>query len=66
MPKFTVSVNRSYSTEVEVEADSPEAAAEQVNRSDFPLPPLEEWSGNKDWILTVYDERGIEVHEVEA
>lgn len=66
MAKYVVVVNRSFSTEVSVEAETPEAAAEQVNSRDFPLPVLEEWSGNKDWIYTVYDEQGIEVHEVEA
>lgn len=66
MPKFTVAVNRSYSTEVTVEAETPEAAAEKVNHRDFPLPPLTEWSGNKDWIFTVYNEGGTELYEMEA
>lgn len=66
MAKFTVSVNRSYTTEIEIDAETAEVAAEQVNRRDFPLPPLAEWSGNKDWIFTVYDEDGVEVHEVES
>lgn len=66
MARFTVTITRSHSTEVSVEADSPEAAAEIVNRHAYPLPALEEWSGHKDWIFTVYDEAGTEILEKEA
>lgn len=66
MAKFTVTVNRSYSTQVDVEAETAEAAADLVSKREFPLPPLEEWSGNKDWIFTVHDEQGIEAYELEA
>jgi hypothetical protein len=46
---YAVEISRTISTIVTVEADSAASAVERVNRTDFPLPPRDEWSGHKDW-----------------
>ena len=58
MNLYSVYVARSWCVQVDVEADSPQAAEEIVGRCDFALPGLERWSGQKDWI--------IEAEEVET
>jgi hypothetical protein len=63
LPAWEVEASRTISTMVTVHAATAEAAAELVNRRDFPLPPRDEWSGHKDWVLRVYDPDGNEVHE---
>jgi hypothetical protein len=61
MPKFTVHVTRSVSTQVEVEADDGRAAAQKVDRRDFELPGIERWQGGKDRSYRVDDADGVEV-----
>jgi hypothetical protein len=63
MARFSVEVRRSIVTTVDVEADTPEAAIDKVDRHDFELPPRDEWSGVKDWSYLVMDEDGNEVLE---
>lgn len=59
MTNYEVRVVRSMETTVEVEAESPEDAAKQVDRSDFALPPAEEWDTLKDsYEYTVLDAEG--------
>jgi hypothetical protein len=61
MPKYTVEVKRTFSTEVEVDAADEVAAFDLVSARDFELPPTEEWRGMKDWWFVVYDEDGDEL-----
>lgn len=51
MSLHRVHVTRSYSVQVDVEADSPHAAEAKVDRCDFDLPAIETWSGHKDWSI---------------
>lgn len=61
MTKYTVYATHSITATVEVEAASPEAAAEMVNRRDFKLPPRDEWAGSKDWEYAVFSPDGTEL-----
>ena len=61
MPTFEIWVYRGYATAVSVDADNGQAAIELVNTRDFPLPPIEQWQGQKDWLLRAFDEHGDEV-----
>jgi hypothetical protein len=59
--KYTVSVTRSISVDIEVEADDPEEAIATVNDQNFELPPRDEWAGDDDWLFTVFDKEGNEL-----
>lgn len=61
--KFTVEVTRSLSCTIEVNAESPSAALDQVSIASYPLPPRDEWQGHKDWSYVVYDKRGNVLEE---
>jgi hypothetical protein len=63
MPSWEVEVSRTISTTVTVHAPTAENAAALVDRRDFPLPPRDEWTGHKDWLVRVYDQDGAEVYE---
>jgi hypothetical protein len=65
LPQWEVEVLRTISTTVAVHATTAQAAAELVDRRDFPLPPRDEWSGHKDWTVRVYDQEGEEVYELD-
>jgi hypothetical protein len=66
MPTYTVTLTRSITVDVTVDADSPEEAATKANQHSFPLPPRDEWTGVKDWRFEVYDDNGGLLHEEEA
>lgn len=55
MTRYHVYLSRSIECGVDVEADTPNAAADKASRNDFPLPPADEWNALKDWRLTVYE-----------
>ena len=55
---WTVQIGRTFSATVTVSADTAQDAAERVYDRTFPLPPLEQWEGHKDWWMTVTDSAG--------
>jgi hypothetical protein len=63
MPTYNVTVTRSLSVNVQVEATDGEKAIDIVNADSFPLPPRDEWDGNKDWTYWVEDSTGKMVAE---
>lgn len=63
MATFQVGIDRQIYTSVEVEAESPEAALERVQRVDFTLPQHNDWDTVKDDVYTVMDEDGEEIEE---
>ena len=66
MPTFEVSVYRGYTTTVHVDAENGQAAIDLVNARDFPLPPIDQWHGQKDWLLRAFDADGEEVADSET
>lgn len=63
-PVYDVTISHTIETTVQVEAATPEAAAERVNDRTYPLPPRAEWEGMKDWRIVVRDPAtGDELHE---
>lgn len=54
---FIVTISRTMSIDVTVEADGADAAVTIVGRHDFPLPPREEWTGHKDWSYDVHEQK---------
>lgn len=66
MTTFQVTVQRSISTTVEVEAEDADAAIDIVEKASFELPPRDQWDGHKDWIFTVTDDDGELLAERES
>lgn len=57
--RYQVRISRTVETTVEVEADSPQAAAEVVDSRDYPLPPPEAWDTVKrSWQYVVVGDHG--------
>ena len=66
MASHHVHVQRTITTEVMVEAETPEAAVSSVSHSDFPLPPYDQWEIIDGWRFVVYDpDSGMPVYEEE-
>jgi len=60
--KYEIEISRTVQTSVEVEADSPEAAVEIVNKVAYELPPPSEWSVQKySYEYLVTDAEGDEL-----
>lgn len=66
MPIFEVWVYRGYAMSVQVNAESGQAAIDIVNDRSFTLAPIEQWQGQKDWLLRAFDERGEKVADSES
>lgn len=66
MATYHVEVLRTIACAVEVEASEPWEAAEKVNRTDFPLPPVGEWNPLDGWEYVVYDDMGTELYRDES
>lgn len=63
MPRYKVNVRCSIECNVEVDADTPEKAANELGDVNIPLPPGGIWSGCNDWWFRVYDDNDAEVYD---
>lgn len=66
MATYHVQVMRMIETSVEVEADSPAAAAARVERADFPLPEHNQWGTVKGDELRVFDRDFNEIEDLDT
>lgn len=56
--KFEVQLTRSVTVTVEIDADSAEQARDTAMAPDYPVPPIEEWHKQDDWVCQVFDQQG--------
>lgn len=61
--KYTVSVMRRISVDVEVDATDADDAYNKVSSTSFELPPRDEWNGHKDWEYLVINPDGNETDD---